>query len=91
MKLLDLRAFRQDWTGEQIIYVTQPWSCDADALVSIDSPDTTDSIIQSGKRYEYFLEGFIARDFLEDLGVSVDVAVDGKVCARLIRYAIDDA
>jgi hypothetical protein len=90
MTLRDLLASRRDWTDEDTIYVTQPWNGDAEALISNDAPDTTDPIVRSGRHYDYFLEGFIARDFLDDLGVSA-TDVSREACDRLIRYAIYDA
>lgn len=90
MTLQDLLSGRHAWTGEDTIYVAQPWTCSAPALLVGDAPETTEPVVRSGVRYEYFLEGFIAREFLEDLGVSVE-KVSTEVCERLIRYAIDDA
>lgn len=89
MKLRELLRDRRDWSDYETIYVIEPWGGDADALLSIDTLGTTDPIVQAGKSYAYFLEGFIARDFLDDLGAPDDV--DEAYCERLIRYAIDDA
>lgn len=89
MKLRELLRFRRDWSEYQTIYVAEPWSGDADALLCSEPADMADPIIQSGKHYAYFLEGFIARDFLDDLDASDDVSQ--AACERLIRYAIDDA
>jgi hypothetical protein len=89
MKLRELLRLRRDWSEEDTIYVAEPWGGDADALLSSETPDATDPIIQAGKSYAYFLEGFIARDFLDDLGAPDDVGE--AVCDRLIRFAIDDA
>jgi len=46
--------------------------------------------MRSGQCYEYFLEGFIARDFIDDLGAPSN-SVSVEVCERLIRYAIYNA
>jgi hypothetical protein len=90
MTLRELLVSRHDWTEEETIYVVEPWSRDAEALLTNEAPDATDPIFRSGKRYAYFLEGFIARDFLDDLGASIN-DVSQEACDRLIRYAIDDA
>jgi hypothetical protein len=90
MTLRELLALRRDWADDDTIYATEPWSGDAEALISNEAADSTDAIFRSGKRYAYFLEGFIARDFLDDLGASAD-DVGEEACDRLIRYAIDDA
>ncbi|WP_076859697.1 hypothetical protein [Bradyrhizobium mercantei] len=90
MTLRELLTSRHDWTEEEVIYVVEPWSPDAEALLISEAPSATDSIFRSGKHYAYFLEGFVAREFLDDLGASTsDVSLE--VCGRLIRYAIDDA
>jgi len=89
MKLRELLRGRRDWSEDETIYVVEPWSGDANALLSSDTPDTTDPIVQAGKSYAYFLEGFIARDFLDDLDAPDDIGE--TACERLIRYAIDDA
>jgi hypothetical protein len=70
MTLRELLASRRDWADDETIYVIEPWSGDAEALISSETPDATDPIVRSGKRYAYFLEGSIARDFLDDLGVN---------------------
>lgn len=89
MRLRALLGSRRGWSDLETIYVVQPWTCDADALISDVSPETTAPIIHAGKPYAYFLEGFIARDFLDDLGASDDVSEAN--CERLISYAINDA
>lgn len=89
MKLRELLRGRRDWSEDETIYVVEPWSGDADALLSSEALDTTDPIVQAGRRYAYFLEGYIARDFLDDLNAPDDVGE--AACERLIRYAIDDA
>ena len=89
MKLRELLRGRCDWSDEETIYVVEPWDGGAEALLSSATSDATDPIVQGGKCYAYFLEGFIARDFLDDLDAPDDVGE--AACERLIRYAIDDA
>jgi hypothetical protein len=89
MKLRELLCRRRDWSEDDTIFVVEPWNGDSAALLSSEAMETTDPIIQSGKRYAYFLDGFVARDFLDDLGAPDDVGE--AACERLIRYAIDDA
>jgi hypothetical protein len=90
MTLRELLVSRHNWTGAETIYVVEPWSRDAVALLISEASDGTDPICRSGKRYAYFLEGFIARDLLYDLGASTN-DVSQEACDRLIRYASDDA
>ena len=90
MRLQGVLSSRRGWNDDVTIYAVKPWSCDAEALLSSQAPDTTDPLIRSGKRYDYFLEGFIARDFLDGIGASAE-NVGKEACERLIRYAIYDA
>ena len=89
MKLRELLRDRHNWSNDDTIYVVEPWDEGADALLSSATPDTAGPIIQGGKTYAYFLECFIARDFLDDLNAPDDVGE--AACERLIRYAADDA
>lgn len=89
MELLELLGGRRDWSEEETIYVVEPWSADAESLVSSATPNTQEPVVRGGKIYAYFLEGVVARDFLDDLGAPDDVGV--AACERLIRYALNDA
>jgi hypothetical protein len=90
MILKDLLLSRHRWTDDETVYVAQPWSCDAEAILVSPAPATTEPVMRSGQSYEYFLEGFIARDFIDDLGAPSS-SISVEVCERLIRYAIYDA
>ncbi|MBR0711402.1 MULTISPECIES: hypothetical protein [Bradyrhizobium] len=90
MTLQELLLSRQNWSETETIYMVQPWSCSAEVLVSSESPDTADPVFRAGTRYDYFLEGFIARDFLDDIGAP-GADVSEAACERLIRYAVNDA
>jgi hypothetical protein len=90
MRLQELLSFRHTWTDYETIYVVRPWGCDAEAMTVSPAPDTTEPVVRSGQRYDYFIEGSIARDCLDDLGAS-EGPVSKEVCERLIRYAIYDA
>jgi hypothetical protein len=92
--LIDLLKNAQHWSDDDsTIYAVKPWGCGAEAIVINPAPDATDDIERSGIVYSYFLEAFIARDFLEDfagLGEGNEASERVK-CERLIRYAINDA
>ena len=90
MKLLELIRSRTDWRVDETVYVMLPWSVDAEAVVLVGEVDTTEPIVRSGKIYDYFLEGSIIREMLEDLDIEVG-NIGAEVCGRLIRYALDDA
>ena len=86
MRLIDLLGQRRDWLDDDTtIYVEQPWSCEADAILVSPSPERTDPIEREGRAYEYFLETFIIGEVFE--GYS---STETEFCERLIRYAIDD-
>jgi len=90
MTLLDLLASRHEWADDETIYVVEPWNCLAEALITNEDAIGTNPIIRSGQCYSYFLEGFIARNFLEELDASAK-HVSKEACDRLIHYAIYDA
>lgn len=81
VKLRELLRGRRDWSEDEIIYVVEPWNGEADALLSSETPDTTSPIVHAGKSYAYFIEGFIARDFLDDLASRDDVGE--AACERI--------
>ena len=87
MRLIELLKQATEWSDDEAtIYVAQPWSCDAEAILVSPSPDTTEPVEQHGTRYEYFLEAFIARDFVADYEAPAE-----RQCDRLIEYARNDA
>lgn len=55
--------------------------------------ETTEPVEQDGRSYDYFLETFIAREFLEGYEASADGAGASaeQRCERLIDYAVNDA
>ena len=87
MRLIDLLGQRHDWHDDNTtIYVEQPWSCEADAILVTPSPERTGPVRREGRTYDYFLETFIIADFAK--GYS---APERDLCERLISYAMDDA
>ncbi len=87
MQLVDLLGQRPEWNDDDTtIYVEQPWSCEADAVLVSPSPGRTEPIERDGRTYEYFLETFIVRELTGGCSGS-----ERELCERLVRYAIDDA
>jgi hypothetical protein len=77
---------------DETIYVSSPWSCEAQAMVIDPSPDTTEAVTIDGVRFEYFLETSIALEFIEDYVKSSRATLSQRqICERLILYAINDA
>jgi hypothetical protein len=83
-----LASLDQDAT----IYAAEPWSAKSAAMVAIE-PDSGGIPEDAATRgLEYFLEVAVARDFLEGWESTLDsTPTELERCARLIRYAIDDA
>ena len=74
------------------IYAAEPWTAESTAVVAIE-PDTGGIPEEAATRgLKYFLEVAVARDFLEGWEATLDTTqTASERCARLIRYAIDDA
>jgi hypothetical protein len=83
-----LASLDQDAT----IYTAEPWSAESAAIVAIepDSGGVPEDAAMLGLKY--FLEVAEARDFLEGWESTLNsTPTELEKCARLIRYAIDDA
>ena len=93
MKLIALLRTANEWDDDATIYVAQPWTCDADAILVTPAPVSNASVERDGTAYDYFLETFVAREFMEDLGRSEEGsdASEAARCERLISYAENDA
>jgi hypothetical protein len=78
---------------EALIYVIQPWSPEAAAILVSPAPRDTSPIEENGKPFAYFLEAFIAREFVDDLVDSGDPTWESerRRCERLIGFAQNDA
>ncbi len=86
--LENLAALDQDAT----IYAAKPWNCDSPAVV-VREPEEG-GIPREAREIgaTYFLEVFVADEFLEDWRASNRRPVsDRDQCERLIMYAINDA
>jgi hypothetical protein len=82
------------------IYAQEPWTPASFAAVVNSSDETTGPVEVDGEKLAYFIEVFIAREFLEDWektpGVKpdeniCDLAADRHRCEVLIHYAKYDA
>lgn len=92
MKLLDIihdiSTFDQTWT----IYARKPWSEMSAALVLPESDFKTPPKEAADNGMDYFLEIFIANEFLDDWKTyEVGKPTIQEACARLIQYAVLDA
>ncbi|HVT30417.1 MAG TPA: hypothetical protein VHE81_20570 [Lacipirellulaceae bacterium] len=92
MKLSDVVARLDSLDREATIYAAQPWTSESSAVVETEpsSGGLPEAAAQCGMAY--FLEVFVAHDFVEDWEASLDKSPSAaERCERLIRYAVDDA
>jgi hypothetical protein len=92
MTLLDIISNLDDFDEAATIYAKAPWRCDAVAVVAREPGEG--GLPEEAKRlgFDYFLEVFIARDFLEDWMPSCQsLPTPQEKCDRVIQYAMNDA
>jgi hypothetical protein len=80
-----------EFDEELVIFQKDKLSIDSEvALFERDEDDTVR--IKDGIKYVYFLELFIAKEFIEDWTSSLDFKPNAReVALRLLQYAIYDA
>jgi len=90
--LLELVKSIDRENDEDTIYAKKPWTAESPVLVARDPSSGGTPARARSLQCEYFLEVFIAREFLEDLRNASDdpIAVEA-LCDRLIYYAMYDA
>lgn len=91
MTLLDVVSDIDSFDEELCICLSRPWTIDSEVTVE---PYPEDGLVRALKAVtgkDYFLEVFIARDFLQDLTGSQEYASLEAKCNRLIQYAENDA
>ena len=90
--LIDVVNNLNAYDSEHTIYASEPWTHSSVAIV-VGEPDSGEVPREaSDLGLEYFLEVFIASDFLEDwmADLQANPSAEQK-CARLIAYAVNDA
>ena len=90
--LQDLVENLADIDPEMTIYAVEPWTGKSRAVVAMEPEEggLPEEAVSAGAAY--FLEVFLALDFLDDWRASLDhEPSDGESCERLIQYAIADA
>ena len=92
MKLIDIVGGLASFDGENTIYASEPWTADCEAIVTSALKSKASPAVVERLNMKYFLEVFIARDFLDDWTASLEEPPTlPEKCARLIDYAINDA
>jgi hypothetical protein len=90
MTLSEVIRDLENHEAEATIYALEPWSEDSLAVVAFE-PDGG-GLPEEAKNLSYFLEVFVARDFIEDWLPSLDSSpTPQELCSRLIQYATNDA
>lgn len=90
MTLLEITAQLGELDRESTIYAAKPWSPQSVAIVAAEPQGGGVPIATAQQSMAYFLEIFIAQDFLEDWPATSKKSVQER-CQRLIDYAINDA
>lgn len=81
-----LAGFDSDLT----IYARLPWTPSSEARLAIEGTDEEKKVRADGLRY--FIEVFIAQEFLEDWrSAQSGKPTEAQTCDRLIAYATNDA
>ena len=91
MKLVDIVGQLPSLDREQTIYAIPPWSESSEA--SLASEPEADLVPKhlSALGFAYFLEVFVAQEFISDLTLSGPSSTPSQLCRRLIQYAERDA
>lgn len=91
-KLIDLVAALESLDPNATIYAGEPWSSESPAVVEAEPSSGGLPQVAAQAGLNYFLEVFVARDFLADWESGLDRSPTVQErCDRLIRYALDDA
>jgi hypothetical protein len=91
MTLLEITEKLGELNREHTIYAAKPWSTNSAAVVA-EEPQHGLPGAAAEQGMSYFLEVFIARDFLDDWQATSPKKFSVQErCQRLIDYAINDA
>lgn len=92
MTMADVISSLGSFDAEDTIYAALPWSEKSAALVAHELESGGVPSEERAQGLEYFMEVFVARDFLEDWKSSLKMNPSREeICAKLIHYAIHDA
>jgi len=92
MKLVDFIERRKEIDDNLVIFIKNKndWKSDI-VLVDVQEKDEGDWII-NGEKYFYFMEIFVANDFIDDWLFSLpEIPSSNIIAKRLFMYAINDA
>jgi hypothetical protein len=90
MKLIEAVRQLEELDRDSTIFARLPWIPSSEARLAIEGSEEEAKARTEGLRY--FVEVFIAQEFLEDWRSTQKMAPsDEQSCARLIEYATKDA
>lgn len=92
MKLIEAIRDLASLDEANTIYASEPWTPDSEVIVAPEP--SSGGLPEEAKRLglKYFLEVFIARDFLGGWSANLhEEPTLQEKCARVIKYAITDA
>lgn len=92
MKLIEAIGDLHSFDAESTIYAAHPWSAESEVVIAHEPDDGGLPSAARNLGLRYFLEVFLARDFLDDWkGTLAQPPSPQEMCSRLIRYVMTDA
>lgn len=92
MTLIEIIRDLETFDNEGIICAKKPWTGNSEAIVVVEPQAQRIPAEAEKLGMDYFLDVFIAREFLEDWKSNLDAYPTlQQKCARLVKYAITDA
>jgi hypothetical protein len=89
--LIELVANLASYDPELTVYAVRPWTCDSEAVVAREPEQGGLPHQARSCGAEYFIEVFVAKEFLEGWIVSAERRASAQErCERLIHYAVND-
>lgn len=88
LKLIDVVTNLKTYDETLTIYVTEPWTCDSEAVLAIEPDEGGLPDEAKSRGAEYFIEVFVATEFLVSL---IGRKSAQELCERLIYYALHDS
>lgn len=90
--LLEVISELDEADREATIYASKPWTNESTALVAQEPESGGLPPEARDLNLDYFLEVFVASDFLEDWVANLNAKPSAEQkCRRLIAYAVNDA
>jgi len=91
LKLIDVVTNLKSYDEDLTLYVTKPWTYDSEAVLALepDQGGLPDEAKSHGA--EYFIEVFVATDFLDGYIENSGPKSAQEQCERLIYYALHDS